>query len=185
MQTTSAIGVDVIAIDANASNRQNGNREALTTIMKAVPGAAGAAAVTTTDDTTTASILDFLNQEQKCMDNGNDSDFDVDSIFEEINRLSGGDSEERSVDDLLREAELLLSKQENLVDNDNKLGELLKTISEESTPREMKLGAEIDQLESVQVNTDYLACTVYNMLYKQCSFFGMLLLFYSIIHNTL
>lgn len=155
MQTTSLIGVDVIAIDANASNTQNSNRQALTTTMKAVPGAAGAAAITATDDTTTASILDFLNQEQKCMDNGNDSDFDVDSIFEEINRLSGGDSEDRSVDDLLREAELLLSKQENLVDIDNKMGELLKTISEESTPREMKLGAEIDQLESYQVNTGY------------------------------
>lgn len=151
MPTTYANVVDEIAIDANASITQNNNRIIILPTMKAVPGCAGGAAVTS-DDTTTASILDFLNQEQKCLDNGNDSDFDVDSIFEEINRLSGGDSEERSVDELLREAELLLSKQENLVENDNKMGELLRTISEESTPREMKLGAEIDQLESIQVN---------------------------------
>lgn len=157
MQPTLVNGIDAIATDANATVVHVGhainhempttnmaNRKLLTTIN------------TETDDATPTSILEFLRQEQQCMDSGNDSDVDVDSIFEEINRLSG-DSEERSVDDLLREAELLLSKQEHLVvdcGTNGKLGELLKTISEESTPREMKFGADIDQLDDdvCQVN---------------------------------
>lgn len=113
------------------------------------------------------SIIEFLNDEQKCLssavDNNNESEVDIESIFEEINRLSDT-SDERSVDEILREAELLLSKQQqiesNLNGNDNGIGddgaksidanrndeffkkwqfdEHLKTISEESTPRNMK-----------------------------------------------
>lgn len=63
-----------------------------------------------------SSIIEFLNQEQKCLiptENDLTSDLDIDSIFEEINRLSG-ESDERSVDEILREAELLLSKQQQI-----------------------------------------------------------------------
>lgn len=63
-----------------------------------------------------SSIIEFLNQEQKCLiptENDLTSELDIDSIFEEINRLSG-ESDERSVDEILREAELLLSKQQQI-----------------------------------------------------------------------
>lgn len=108
--------------------------------------------------TTSSSIIEFLNHEQTCLAHDNDSEMDIDSIFEEINRLSD-DSDERSVDEILREAEILLSRQEQfdlersngdaandvVVDNEitcNLYGkwrndEDLKPISEESTPREM------------------------------------------------
>lgn len=113
------------------------------------------------DDTATAtnsSIIEFLNNEQQCLNADNESELDIDSIFEEINRLSD-ESDGRSVDEILREAELLLSKQEqyelesgngseivsdsepvsyNLLDR-WKIDSHLKTISEESTPREMRL----------------------------------------------
>ncbi|XP_055326690.1 uncharacterized protein LOC129580369 isoform X2 [Sitodiplosis mosellana] len=63
-----------------------------------------------------SSIIEFLNQEQKCLiptENDLTSEVDVDSLFEEINRLSD-ESDERSVDEILREAELLLSKQQQI-----------------------------------------------------------------------
>lgn len=105
-----------------------------------------------------SSIIEFLNHEQKCLANDNDSEVDIESIFEEINRLSD-DSDERSVDEILREAEILLSRQEQLeleqsnrddaenyviIDEDVtnhlidkwKSNDHLKPISEESTPRE-------------------------------------------------
>lgn len=70
------------------------------------------------DDNTNGSnsIIEFLNQEQKCLipsENDLTSELDIDSIFEEINRLSD-ESDERSVDEILREAELLLSKQQQI-----------------------------------------------------------------------
>lgn len=66
--------------------------------------------------TTTSSIFEFLQQERRCdggavMNGDDDSELDIDSIFEEINRLSG-DTRGRSVEDILREAEALISKQE-------------------------------------------------------------------------
>lgn len=63
------------------------------------------------DDFTTSSILEFLNQEKQCLDLDNGTEVDVDSIFEEINRLSG-DMDGRNVEDILREAEMLISRQE-------------------------------------------------------------------------
>lgn len=63
-----------------------------------------------------SSIIEFLNQEQNCLiSNENElaSELDIDSIFEEINRLSD-ESDERSVDEILREAESLLLKQQQL-----------------------------------------------------------------------
>lgn len=60
------------------------------------------------------SIIEFLNQEQKCLNPiDNDSELDIESIFEEINRLSDV-SDDRSVDEILREAEFLLCKQEQI-----------------------------------------------------------------------
>lgn len=72
----------------------------------------------TGDETTNggSSIIEFLNQEQKSLiatEHDLTSELDIDSIFEEINRLSD-ESDERSVDEILREAELLLSKQQQI-----------------------------------------------------------------------
>lgn len=76
------------------------------------------------DDNTNGSnsIIEFLNQEQKCLipsENDLTSELDIDSIFEEINRLSD-ESDERSVDEILREAELLLSKQQQIESDSNR-----------------------------------------------------------------
>lgn len=68
---------------------------------------------------TSSSIIEFLNNEKECLhltDNG--SEIDIDSIFEEINRLSD-ESDERSVDEILREAELLISKQQQIESDSN------------------------------------------------------------------
>ncbi|KAL9880370.1 uncharacterized protein ACN2A1_011869 isoform 2-T2 [Glossina fuscipes fuscipes] len=70
------------------------------------------------DITSNSSILEFLKQEQNCYENGassnvnndHDSEADADSIFQEISRLADN-SDTRSVDELLREAELLLKHQ--------------------------------------------------------------------------
>ncbi|KAM7347604.1 uncharacterized protein ACRADG_007150 [Cochliomyia hominivorax] len=64
------------------------------------------------DFTSSSSIMEFLKQEQKCggpgeLSNGHDSEIDADSIFQEVSRLADN-SDTRSVDELLREAELLL-----------------------------------------------------------------------------
>lgn len=113
-----------------------------------------------------SSIIEFLNQEQNCLiSNENElaSELDIDSIFEEINRLSD-ESDERSVDEILREAESLLLKQQQfesdlnrgehdidkancesngLSDNVNlentwHFNDRLETISERTTPRNTK-----------------------------------------------
>lgn len=117
-----------------------------------------------------SSIIEFLNQEQKCLiptENDLTSELDIDSIFEEINRLSD-ESDERSVDEILREAELLMTKQQQIEsdlnrsehgDDENDLekahlsnglsesvnlyntwhfNEHLETISEKTTPRTTK-----------------------------------------------
>lgn len=116
------------------------------------------------DETTngSSSIIEFLNQEQKCLipsEADLTSELDIDSIFEEINRLSDG-SDERSVDEILREAELLLSKQQQIdlsrsdgeksadeatevsehVNSNSKwqFNEHLDTISEKTTPLNTK-----------------------------------------------
>ncbi|GAB0087194.1 hypothetical protein DMENIID0001_014750 [Sergentomyia squamirostris] len=64
------------------------------------------------DFTSSSSLLEFLSheQKQKCLEElleGSNSDVDIDSIFEEINRLSDN-SDERSVDEILKEAEMLM-----------------------------------------------------------------------------
>lgn len=131
-----------------------------------------------TDETTkSSSIIEFLNNEQKCLNLvENDSELDIDSIFEEINRLSD-ESDGRSVDEILREAELLLSKQQQIEsnlnygenesgkekesnENDNfidkwHLSDQLETISEKSTPQNTKSHSSDSRDETVlQTNAD-------------------------------
>lgn len=119
-----------------------------------------------------SSIMEFLNQEQQAnaFDNNNDSEVDIESLFEEINRLSTSGSIcdtdiDRNVEDILREAEMLISKQElgqlNTVSTvpvsphfkRNGLVKALmtKTISMESTPREMQIGGDLEKLDVVSV----------------------------------
>lgn len=68
------------------------------------------------DPKTSSSILDFLNQERKCLwsaspDGDCASDLDIEGIFDEINRLSGKIHESKSVDEILQEAETLILSQ--------------------------------------------------------------------------
>lgn len=96
----------------------------------------------------TNSIIEFLKNEKQCLTNGHsdDNELDIETIFDEINRLTDN-TDQRSVDEILREAEMLLSKQEqieyDLSNGENgdsytswKYDERLDTISEESTFRE-------------------------------------------------
>lgn len=60
------------------------------------------------EDLTNSSILEFLNQEKHCLvDSDNMSELDVESIFDEINRLTVN-ADDRDVDEILREAEHLM-----------------------------------------------------------------------------
>lgn len=130
--------------------------------------------------TTSNSIIEFLTHEQKCLAQDNDSEIDIDSIFEEINRLSD-DSDERSVDEILREAEILLSRQEqfdlersngdDIVDFGEhehdaevtgdafekwKIDGQLKPIFEESSPRDTKSPQNDNESEDdIMVSTSY------------------------------
>lgn len=71
------------------------------------------------DPKTSSSILDFLNQEQKCWNSASpipeddcaSEEVDIEGIFDEINRLSGKIHESRSVDEILQEAETLILSQ--------------------------------------------------------------------------
>lgn len=109
------------------------------------------------EDYTSSSIIEFLNQERQQNDDENDnSDVDIESIFDEINRLSKTSDGDKSVDEILKEAEILLSipiKLKSVNDETlflkagdtvtNKFQRLVLTektanLSEESTPREMR-----------------------------------------------
>lgn len=130
----------------------------------------------TDQDVTNSSIIEFLNQEQQCIDGldiENGSEVDIDSIFEEINRLSG--DSDRSVEEILKEAEMLMSRQD-LEQLENKTARNRniprptdiknarlslqrcnginnsKPLSLESTPREMKLGGDLDKLNLPEVS---------------------------------
>lgn len=157
---------------------ENGKNATLSTQSQSING----------DDITngSSSIIEFLNQEQKCLnptDNDLTSELDVDSIFEEINRLSD-ESDERSVDEILREAELLLSKQQQIESDLNRsqyddkksdddstesnglhetinvykwnFDERLDTISEKTTPRNTKSQSSDSRDEPTLQTTDDL-----------------------------
>lgn len=98
------------------------------------------------------SILEFLNQEQKCLNSGeNDSELDIESIFEEINRLSD-ESDERSVDEILREAELLLCKQQQ-IETDLKISaEIQKNEMQDKSDATIDLSDDKNSYELCQLN---------------------------------
>lgn len=142
--------------------------------------------------TTSNSIIEFLTHEQKCLAQDNGSELDIDSIFEEINRLSD-DSDERSMDEILREAEILLSRQEQFdlersngddiadfsehdaeVTGDSlekwKIDEHLKPIFEESTPRDTKSPQnDNDSEDDIMVSTRHFLRS-FNFLFFYCIF---------------
>lgn len=161
-----------------------------------------------------SSIIEFLNQEQKCLhpsDNDLNSELDVDSIFEEINRLSD-ESDERSVDEILREAELLLSKQKQiesdlnrsqhddkksdddstesngLTDNINlykwHFDDHLDTISEKTTPRNTKSHSSDSRDEPTLQTTDDLEFDEHVSKTK-CVFFVFFIMFVCLFYNKL
>lgn len=108
------------------------------------------------DITANSSILEFLSQEQRCLDDN--SEVDIESLFEEINRLSGDVEQNRNVEDidmLIKEAEMLMTKEIGKLDLPisevtNKISACL--LSKESTPREMKRGGDLDCVESQKVS---------------------------------
>lgn len=146
------------------------------------------------DDITNSSIIEFLNQENQCYnDNDTSSEIEIETIFEEINRLSGGCTGDNggfgvvagynstdpllsitadvNVEDILKEAERLITKQAQLEiplsaaastavalqqcssRSSIKVAERMnmqqqKTLSSESTPREMKKGNDIDKVDN-------------------------------------
>lgn len=109
------------------------------------------------DITANSSILEFLSQEQRCLDDN--SEVDIESLFEEINRLSGDVEQNRNVEDidmLIKEAEMLMTKQEmgkmdfSITEMKNKISG--SVLSKESTPREMKVGGDLDCVESQKVS---------------------------------
>lgn len=127
------------------------------------------------DITSESSFLEFLRNEQSCLGavisgdcagsngrNGSSEDVDVDRIFAQVSKLAGGVEEDRSVDDILMEAEQLIRKQpifreldKNSVAsceaNQNSVQKVtsgLRDISCESTPMEMKCGV-LEELEGI------------------------------------
>lgn len=140
------------------------------------------------DDITNSSIIEFLNQENQCYnDIDTASEIEIESIFEEINRLSGrtggnggvdivgcNSADNVNVEDILKEAERLITKQAELevplsaavstasvlqqcssrssikaIDRiSSQHQQQQKTLSSESTPREMKKGNDIDKVDN-------------------------------------
>lgn len=109
------------------------------------------------DITANSSILEFLSQEQRCL--SDNSEVDIESLFEEINRLSGDVDQNPNVEDidmLIKEAEMLMTKQGN-AKIDRPVSQIKckiagPVLSKESTPREMKHGGDLDCLESQKVS---------------------------------
>lgn len=123
------------------------------------------------DDVTNSSIIEFLNQENQCYyDTG--SEIEIESIFEEIHRLSGGGNvntdtansiSDVNVENIIKEAERLITKQAqlelevqlstapqccNIIRNGNRLNQNQRPLSAESTPREMKKGNDVDKVDN-------------------------------------
>ncbi len=112
------------------------------------------------DITANSSILEFLHDEQRCLDDN--SEVDIESLFEEINRLSGDVEQNRNVEDidmLIKEAEMLMTKQDigkmdfSICESKNKISG--SVLSKESTPREMKYGGDLDCVESPKVRKHF------------------------------
>lgn len=123
------------------------------------------------DITANSSILEFLSQEQRCLDDN--SEVDIESLFEEINRLSGDVEQSRNVEDidmLIKEAEMLMTKQETgkmdfpMSKMKNKISG--SVLSKESTPREMKHGGDLDCVESQKVSHIFIDCMINKCISK-------------------
>lgn len=139
------------------------------------------------DDFTNSSILEFLNQEKQCLDIDNGSEVDIESIFEEINRLSGDtqiirDTDDINVSEILKEAEMLINKQElgelenkNGIKKHKKYNFKRKCTSLESNPREMKTNdkSEVEKVISLSVKLSQ------HILYKAKCFMQLLLYVYN------
>lgn len=132
------------------------------------------------DDITNSSIIEFLNQENQCYyDIDTTSEIEIESIFEEIHRLSGGGDNtgttnpisDVNVEDILKEAERLITKRAQLElevplsttsqcsNKSNTIGHLnQKSLSAESTPREMRIGNDVDKLDNE-------VCWYFSLLY--------------------
>lgn len=100
------------------------------------------------------SILEFLNNEQETSFDTDQSDLDIESIFEEINRLSDN-NDDRSVEVLMKEAEflmmhdplsLILEESEFSQSSDAAVISTHRNISKESTPREMRNGGAVEKV---------------------------------------
>lgn len=126
------------------------------------------------DITANSSILEFLSQEQRCLDDN--SEVDIESLFEEINRLSGDVEQNRNVEDidvdmLIKEAEMLITKEIGKLDlpmseMNNKISGCV--LSKESTPREMKRGGDLDCVESQKVS--FIILVDFQAVYKNFTF---------------
>ncbi|XP_037824184.1 uncharacterized protein LOC119612453 [Lucilia sericata] len=101
-----------IKLSKETQNLQNFTTPKQTNSEKFPQPASPSGTIDFDDFTSSSSIMEFLKQEQKCggpddLSNGHDSEIDAESIFQEVSRLADN-SDTRSVDELLREAELLL-----------------------------------------------------------------------------
>ncbi|XP_055384996.1 centrosomal protein of 162 kDa [Condylostylus longicornis] len=133
------------------------------------------------------SILEFLNKERECFKENlideNSSDLDVESIFEEINRLSDK-NDERSVEEILREAECLMKNQilnnkqyyteseynKNCVKIENNcfkkvVDEVLtaSVLSDESTPHVDDSHSDNDEIQTIEEITGGIETIQFNM----------------------
>lgn len=104
------------------------------TITNSVPQSPTPQLLDFDDFTSTSSIMEFLRQEQNCyqaggdtMTNGHDCEVDAESIFQEVSRLADN-TDTRSVEELLREAELLLQHQ-------NFMGDIRPTENKQTKPK--------------------------------------------------
>lgn len=137
------------------------------TITNSVPQSPTPQLLDFDDFTSTSSIMEFLRQEQNCyqaggdtMTNGHDCEVDAESIFQEVSRLADN-TDTRSVEELLREAELLLQHQ-------NFMGDIRPTENKQTKPKtkivagDVKLTTSnsttipvVPQATTIQMNSKY------------------------------
>lgn len=105
----------------------------------------GAVSEAKNEDYTNSSILEFLNQENRCLDSDNMTELDVESIFDEINRLTVNTSDDRDVDEILKEAEELMQNQNTSVDDVDSL--LNFSSNDEKSLKLSRSGSESTQID--------------------------------------
>ncbi|XP_073832244.1 uncharacterized protein [Musca autumnalis] len=128
------------------------------------------------DFTATSSIMEFLRQEQKCggagdlITNGHDTEIDAESIFQEVSRLADN-SDTRSVDELLREAELLLLQHQNFMGNVRQQDNKKTPKPKQKSPRSVKCRSNgqttaVQTTTTIQMNSKYTK-SIENVLPKE------------------